>query len=90
MKKLFKRHGGARETARYWVIKKETLDATRNAFYNAWNSFDVDPRNLDGGDKWLVPNPDSPGLMSLGLDEATELACFESRSQGLLRLRPHQ
>ena len=67
-----------KETARYWVIKKETLDTTRNAFYNAWNSFDVDPRNLDGGDKWLVPNPDSPGLMSLGLDEATELACLKA------------
>jgi len=38
----------------------------------------VDPRNLDGGDKLLVPNPDSPGLMSLGLDEATELACLKA------------
>lgn len=64
-------------TARYWVIKKETLDATRNAFYNAWNSLDCgDPRSLDAGQKWLVENPDAPGMMSLGLDEATELAAL--------------
>lgn len=63
-------------TAQYWVIKKETLDATRNAFYNAWNSLGVEPRSLDGGKKLVVENPDSSGMLSLGLDEVTELACL--------------
>jgi hypothetical protein len=66
-----------KETARYWVIKKETLDATRNAFYDAWNSLDCgDPRSLDAGKKWTVESPEHGNMMSLGLDEATELACL--------------
>jgi len=64
-------------TARYWVIRKDTLDATRNAFYNAWHTLDCgDPRTLDAGQKLVVENPDAPGKMSLGLDEVTELAAL--------------
>ncbi len=59
-----------KETARYWVIKKETLDDIRNAFYNAWNSFAKDPRTLEKG---LL---ESPWGINLNLDEATELACL--------------
>ena len=67
-----------KETARYWVVKKETLDATRNAFYSAWSSLAdaVDPRSLDAGKKCLVAF--DGGVLSLGLDEVTELACLKA------------
>ena len=62
-----------KETARYWAIKKETMDDIRNAFYNAWNSFGKDPRSFGNSEVFF---DEVMGGISLDLDEATELACL--------------